>query len=308
MIKRILSICTGAGLLLVVLVVAWPAAAEQITSRIVQGITAVKTGNMTLVGSREPVIKIVDPSTVSTVLAKEAPQLIAIFKKDTSANGTLAIEDIIDATNRERIQDGKAPLKVNVKLTQSAKIKTDDMIAQQYFEHTSPNGDAVSDLGEKVGYDYIIMGENLALGNFIDANDLVQAWMDSPGHRANVLNPLYQEIGIYATKGVYEGREVWFAVQHFGVGRTACPSINKTLKKDIDIKNTELTKLLAQIEKLKGEIETMSPEDPDYDDNVEQFDAMVNSYNRELDISRYAIGLYNEQVRVFNACLSKYQK
>jgi uncharacterized protein YkwD len=250
----------------------------------------------------------VDPATVTAVIREEAPQVIALFRKRTSPNGQLAIEDVIDATNTERIKAGLPPLKVNVLLGSSATLKTDDMIKRNYFEHTSPTGVTVSDLGSEVGYDYLIMGENLALGNFTDANDLVQAWMASPGHRANILNPLYQEIGVYAAMGIYEEHEVWFAVQHFGAGRTACPAIDRSLKYRIDSINAELVVQQKAVEVLKGEIEATDPDEEGYEEMIEQFNVAIRAYNDKLDVSHGYIAEYNKQVRGFNSCLSKYQK
>ena len=220
----------------------------------------------------------------------------------------LAVEDIIDETNKARITAGLSPLRTDQLLARSAQLKTEDMISLQYFEHESPTGVAVSDLGKKVGYDYIIMGENLALGDFRNAKDLVNAWMESPGHRANILNEMYQDIGIYAVKGTYEGQEVWFAVQHFGAQRSACPSIDSALKKEIDQMNRELDTQQVEIEALKKTLESQSAEDNDYDDKVNLFNAMVTAYNKALEISKSKIFEYNRQVGRFNTCLLQYQQ
>jgi uncharacterized protein YkwD len=91
------------------------------------------------------------------------------------------------------------------------------MFENQYFAHESPTGEKVSDLAKKFGYDFLLIGENLAMGNFSSDEDLVLAWMESPGHRENILNEKYQEIGVAVKKGIFEGKEVWIAVQHFGL-------------------------------------------------------------------------------------------
>jgi uncharacterized protein YkwD len=308
MFRRIFSICISAAAVLFALALLWPAAAEQVTSRIMSGVTAVEAGRVTLIG-KEQIIKVVDPATVTATIREEAPHVIALFRKRTSPNGQLALEDIIDGTNAERIKAGLQPLKVNVLLGSSAELKTDDMIDHSYFEHTSPTGVTVSDLGAEVGYDYLIMGENLALGNFTDADDLVQAWMASPGHRANILNPLYQEIGVYAAMGTYEDHEVWFAVQHFGAGRSACPAIDRSLKFRVDTINAELTNQQKTVEALKVEIEAADPnKEEEYEKMVEEFNTAIRAYNAKLEVSHGYIDQYNKQVRGFNSCLSKYQK
>ncbi len=220
----------------------------------------------------------------------------------------LSTNNIIDATNAERLKAGLEPLVLNPKLVQSATVKTNDMITKQYFEHISPTGAGVADLGKQVGYEYVILGENLALGDFVDGNDVVAAWMNSPGHRANILNPNYQEIGVYAGKAIYQGRDVWFAVQHFGTARNACPMINTALKNSIDTINADLKARQAQIANDKASLEAPDrPEGDEYKDRVTEFNKLVAEYNTALVISQEKIKLYNIQVSSFNACLTQYQ-
>lgn len=241
--------------------------------------------------------------------AKTIIEAIAPKKKESIANSnTMTAANVIDATNKERIKAGLMPLSVNSKLSASAKMKTDDMIKKQYFEHVSPSGVTVSDLGVAVGYDYVVMGENLALGNFTGAADLMKAWMNSPGHRANVMNESYMEIGIYVAEGQYQGRKVWFAVQHFGTARGACPLVSQTLKDEIESMNNLLKSKEQVIIKLRAELETLDPESTEYQDKAVVFNRLVADYNAELAISQVAIARHNKQVVAFNTCLVKYQK
>jgi len=310
MLQRIITLCLTVAAVLFGLALIWPVKAEQLAVSILKGIQTVEVAKLPLTGYKEPSLKIVDPTSVSSAGKEEASRLALLFRKskDGTPGDDLIVEDIIDATNKARIAEGLEPLSVNVRLTASAKLKTEDMIKKGYFEHESPTGVSVSDLGGEVGYSYIIMGENLALGNFDGAGDLVQAWMDSPGHRANILNTMYREIGIYAAKGTFEGREVWFAVQHFGASRSACPTISATLKKEIDALNIELDRQQAEVEELKKRIENSNANEPGYEENVNLFNAMVNTYNQTLNVSRVKISEYNAQVAKFNSCLVKYQE
>ena len=66
------------------------------------------------------------------------------------------------------------------------------------FEHTSPSGVDPGKLVQSYGYDYIVAGENLILGNFSSEKEVVQDWMNSPGHRANILNGSYKRTGVAA--------------------------------------------------------------------------------------------------------------
>lgn len=308
MIRRLITLLITATLVLFGLALLWPQKAEQIAVNILKGFAVIQETRLPLPGERPQVLRIVDPEKISTAIREETSTLAGLFRTRHEQGGALAIEDIIDETNKQRIREGFPPLRTNELLIESAELKTKDMINLQYFEHKSPTGVSVSDLGGKVGYDYIMMGENLALGNFEDAADLVQAWMDSPGHRANILNTMYQEIGVYAMRGTYEGREVWFAVQHFGASRGACPAIDKSLKREIDAMNAQLGIQESQIEALKRELEGMNAGDPGYNEKVDQFNGMVNGYNQILIISKQKIGEYNAQVSKFNSCLVKYQK
>lgn len=246
-------------------------------------------------------------STIESA-AKTVIDAISLNKESAPKNdNTLTNANIVDATNAERIKLGLTPLSTNAKLTASAKIKTEDMIKNGYFEHVSPAGVAVSDLGTQVGYDYVIMGENLALGNFSGADDLLRAWMNSPGHRANIVSESYMEIGIYAAQGYYEGRKVWFAVQHFGTARGACPVVDQKLKSDIDEFNTALRVKEKNITILRAELEDMEQNDSEYQEKVAVFNALVAEYNSQLAMSQAAIARYNKQVVAFNKCLSQYQ-
>jgi len=223
-------------------------------------------------------------------------------------DSTLSTVGVIDATNRARIQAGFAPLRSNSKLNTSAKAKTMDMITRGYFEHESPGGKGVADLALTSGYDYIVVGENLARGAFIDADDVVNEWMKSPGHRANMLSTNYQEIGTYAAQSVYNGNEVWFAVQHFGTSRMTCPVINTQLKATIDVLAKDLMSRRAQISEEKAILEGPNrPEGEEYKERVGRFNELVAAYNTALVVSQEKSKLYNAQVSAFNTCLNKYR-
>ena len=283
-------------------------------NHIAQQVLGETTTVNSLIGVAAPVKTI--SQAFSSAISKGTNQLIGLKQtgtddgssttpKDTSP---LSMENIIDATNAQRVKAGLSPLKTNAKLAASAKIKVEDMIANHYFEHTSPTGKTVADLGNQVGYDYVVMGENLALGNFTDANDLLQAWMNSPGHRANILNTSYQDIGVYAAEGTYQDRTVWFAVQHFGTERGVCPSISTTLKTSISALNIKIKKEETDITALRTQIENPNHVQGDaYSNLISQFNALVSQYNANVTTSQQQIAQYDKQVVAFNKCLSTYQ-
>ena len=89
------------------------------------------------------------------------------------------------------------------------------MLAKGYFSHNTPSGQTPWDLITASGYNYITAGENLAV-NFTQAENVETAWMNSPDHRANILNKSYQNIGIGIAQGLYQGHQAIFVVQMFG--------------------------------------------------------------------------------------------
>lgn len=97
--------------------------------------------------------------------------------------------------NFDRHLYGLSPLRENYLLDRAAQSHAQDMVNRHYFAHNSPDGRTPWDFIVKEGYGYQTAGENLAR-NFTDLNKEEKAWMNSPGHRANILNPKFKEIGI----------------------------------------------------------------------------------------------------------------
>jgi uncharacterized protein YkwD len=124
----------------------------------------------------------------------------------------IAPDAVIALTNASRRHEHLEALKVNAKLTAAANRKLDDMLRHAYFEHRSPDGRQPWDFMWAAGYCYRYAGENLAMG-YRDAQTQQQGWMDSRGHRENILNQHYTEIGVAARNG--------YAVVMFGrpIGR-----------------------------------------------------------------------------------------
>lgn len=211
---------------------------------------------------------------------------------------------IITWTNTQREAQGLIPLHENAQLRKAAEAKVDDMFAKQYFEHESPDGKTPADVIRKAGYAYIVVGENLALGNFKDDETLVQAWMDSPGHRANILNGKYQEIGTAAKKGMFEGKEVWLAVQEFGAPLSACPTTGTGVKAQIDANRNQLAVNQAELQKQKAALNANRYKSQDeYNAAVAKYNALVERTNALADDTQKLVTDYNNSVNQFNKCL-----
>jgi uncharacterized protein YkwD len=231
------------------------------------------------------------------------PGPLEVFRKIVGGEKGLTISGVISATNQNRKDNGNLPaLKENSKLDASAKMKLDDMFAKQYFEHVSPDGKGVADLAAEVGYEYIVIGENLALGGFADDNDLVDAWMNSPGHRANILNDRYTEIGVAVGKGMYNGKLTWLAVQHFGMPRSSCPTLDQVLKASIVALESKLTALESQLSAIRKDLSSGVYVGDAYKEKTDEYNALVTQYNQQAAIVREKISTYNAEVKAFNAC------
>ena len=122
---------------------------------------------------------------------------------------------LVDITNSNRLSQNINPLEFSPILASAAQLKANDMASKSYFAHTSPEGKTPWYWFTEGGYKFLYAGENLAV-NFVDSEDVVRAWMDSQGHRANILNDKFTEIGIAMAPGTYNGRESIYVVQLFG--------------------------------------------------------------------------------------------
>lgn len=127
---------------------------------------------------------------------------------------------LVNAANATRHDTKESTLATNTLLKRAAQLKANDMATKGYFAHTSPAGITPWHWLDAVGYRYTTAGENLAV-DFIDSSDVHQAWMNSPSHRANILNGSYTEIGIATATGTYQGHTTVFVVQFFGAPRTS---------------------------------------------------------------------------------------
>lgn len=122
---------------------------------------------------------------------------------------------VIAVVNEFRTQNGLPPLGYSGALTNSATMKANDMFAKNYWSHYSPEGSGPAYFIGAAGYGYISAGENLAKG-FSYERSIVNAWMGSDGHRANILNPNFQHMGVGVVAGTLSGISTTAVVAHFG--------------------------------------------------------------------------------------------
>lgn len=261
---------------------------------------------------------------------------------DVSSTG-LNSEEIIALTNVERVNDGQSALVENKFLDEAASNKADDMFNNQYFEHVSPidNKDVTYFVLEE-NYQYAYVGENLALGNFKNDQEMVQAWMDSEGHRENILNRDYTEIGVAVKKGLFEGRETWIGVQIFAKSAPNCMMPDQSLsqsieefelqykivyeyEKDIDVLRQESQSLITEGNNMVLQGNKIYEETGDtslaqtywtqgkdkYDlgvrknDEANQLVEKINNLNIEYESIQLKIKEYNKQIDQYNECIKK---
>ncbi|MFA4818109.1 MAG: CAP domain-containing protein [Parcubacteria group bacterium] len=152
--------------------------------------------------------------------------LLAIFTmaafSGTASASLITAEKIVELANNERASQDLPGLVINADLAKAAEDKLADMFKKNYFEHTSPAGLTPWHWLEKNNYEYKYAGENLAM-NFVSAENQHKAWMESPTHRANILNTRYQEIGVAVGQGSINGRETIVAVEEFGARADFAP-------------------------------------------------------------------------------------
>lgn len=116
-------------------------------------------------------------------------------------------EQVAVLVNEQRAANGLAPLTLNASLSNAARAKSQDMHDNNYFSHTSPTYGSPFDMLKAFGISYRSAGENIAMG-YSTPQAVMSAWMNSPGHRANILNASYTQIGVgYVADGNYWTQE-----------------------------------------------------------------------------------------------------
>lgn len=112
-------------------------------------------------------------------------------------------KQVVDIVNRYRAQYGLSPVTLNTELSKVARLKSEDMKNKNYFSHTSPTYGSPFDMMKQFGISYRKAGENIAMGQ-TTPEAVMTAWMNSDGHRANILDPDFTQIGVgYVADGNY---------------------------------------------------------------------------------------------------------
>jgi hypothetical protein len=147
----------------------------------------------------------------------------------TAFMATITPEKVQEFTNRERAKAGLNELKTNDQLTMAASAKAKAVLQNQIFDHTI-HGQKFSTWIKASGYQYELTGENLAI-DFVTVEGLMRAWMESPEHRANLLENEYVDIGIGIAEGKFAGQKTIVVVQIFGEPLIKAPLIPENISR-----------------------------------------------------------------------------
>lgn len=144
------------------------------------------------------------PSTDKPSTDKPSTDKPSTDKPSVSVTNTSTYEQqVIDLINEIRVKNGLSPLTENTALSRCAKAKSQDMHDKRYFSHQSPTYGSPFDMMKQFGITYRTAGENIAMGQSTP-QAVVNAWMNSEGHRANILNASFTQIGMgYVADGHY---------------------------------------------------------------------------------------------------------
>jgi uncharacterized protein YkwD len=166
-------------------------------------------------------------------------------------------QDIVNLVNQARKKAGLKELIINEKLSLSAMEKAEHMKKYDYFDHISPQGLNPWYFAEKQDYNYKTFGENLAEGYF-SADSVHEGWMNSSGHRENVLSVNFEEIGVAVLEIQRDGQKSYLAVQHFGslltsedlVTKIVCDKKSKKNCEEAEDQEDKIENLIEEQEKI----------------------------------------------------------
>jgi uncharacterized protein YkwD len=195
-----------------VLVVALVSAAVLIALAGVVGFAIGRSGS----GNVTSQSSIVAPS--STVFATTSTTLVATTTTSPPVVISADEQQMIDAVNRERISEGVTALEWCPALGRSAREHSEDMANRDFYDHVTPEGLEVWDRAKEQGYENTYVGENIAVGQK-SIREVMKDWMNSEGHRENILSPDYTHFGYGRATGRHEGDSGYiYWTQNFGAG------------------------------------------------------------------------------------------
>ena len=172
-----------------------------------QNVQIVTNGEPSTTTAKQPTQAVKQPVQQPAQKPVQQPTQKDVQQKQTTAPASSQVsafeQQVLQLTNQERAKYGVPALKLDVELSKVAREKSRDMQAKGYFDHNSPTYGSPFDMMKKFGISYRSAGENIAMGQQ-SPQEVVTAWMNSEGHRKNILNASYTHIGIgHVSQGNY---------------------------------------------------------------------------------------------------------
>ena len=195
---------------------------------------------------RKTIIKI---NIIKLSLFISAGVLFSLYFPVNAQAKEINLQNVVTLVNQSREENNLKPLLINPELSKIARDKAQDMVRNHYFAHTSPAGITPWHWFIENNYSYKYAGENLAV-NYDSAEEEHEAWMKSPTHKKNILNPNFTEIGIATANGIIEGKKSQITVQVFATPQIKIIAKNNFNNNFSDKKSTFI--LGAQSENLQA--------------------------------------------------------
>ena len=161
---------------------------------------------------------------------------VPVFSNVLGLATDISIPKLFELTNEERAKLNLPTLRENSQLAVAAEKKAADMFKKDYWSHFAPDGGSPWDFIKQSGYQYEFAGENLAK-NFLYSKNVVDAWMNSPTHKDNIVKKEYSEVGYAVVNGMLNGEETTLVVQMFGkpLGTAVEAQIPKPIKQEVPV-------------------------------------------------------------------------
>lgn len=233
----------------------------------------------------------VDASSLRPGIVREK----TIIEEPQKRSFSGGLDEIIALVNSEREVRKLKPLVKNEKLMASALSKAENMKEFEYFEHVSPDGLAPAFFVGQEGYDHQLIGENLAEG-FFSPQSVHEAWMNSPGHKSNIINDKFEEIGVAVLEMENEdGLQSYIIVQHFATKLKPVKPVKPTIvckkeSKKICEKNfdreDELEDLIEEQEEIIEEAEDDGWSKKDLRDLFENLEKLEEAEDEAHDLNK----------------------
>lgn len=290
------------------------------TSTVISAVNAIASTAKSFIPSQPIVVTTSTVPAVKKIMVVNPPALVSTSSViSNSAVKPISVAEpvytdsdssqILKFTNEERESASLNLLSGNPVLDTIAGFRADDMFANQYFDHRSPDGRSVVDLAQPAGYSYLSIGENIAKGYFGSNQAIIDAWMASPEHKANILNGKYTELGVAIKEGVFAGQNTTIAVQVFGTPLSACSKPNPASKTYIDSTSASIKEMQAQslvmydnliaIKNIPGVDQSY------YNQKIQEYNYFAKQINDAVSALTSVTNVYNAEVAEYNSCVKR---